>query len=84
MATYPVIDEDTDQAMVLGFASTLRGAMRIVLRYAKEREISGAIGVERITDFRVPYDPDLNTPDQAKRANAAAHGWVMRIAEIQQ
>jgi hypothetical protein len=77
--TRPILDEDTIDAMVIGFASTERGARRIAMAWARRNDIEAIIGLETISSVRLAFNPDLNTREQHRRANAAGRGWVMTV-----
>lgn len=78
MKDLPVLDDNSSDAMVLGFARTVAGAEKIGRKHA---ETIGQIfsGVERATSVEVTYNPDINTRSQADRANAAGRGWVVLV-----
>jgi hypothetical protein len=75
----PVLDDNSFDAMVLGFARTEVGALRIAQKWAKDHGEEGVIGVQAVTSVRVTHDPDINTATQADRANAAGCGWVVTV-----
>jgi hypothetical protein len=78
----PVLDDDAFDGMVLGFARTETGALKIARRHAAKTETEGVIGVQQIGSLRVTADPDINTKAQAARANAAGRGWVMIVTPL--
>lgn len=76
----PILDDNSSDAMVLGFACTVAGAEKIGRKHAETTGQTFA-GVERATSVKVTYNPDINTRTQADRANAAGRGWVVLVAK---
>lgn len=64
--------------MVLGFARTVAGAQKIGRRHAATVGQTFE-GVEVVSSVKVTYNPDINTRDQADRANSAGRGWIVKL-----
>jgi hypothetical protein len=76
---YPVLDDSKRDGMVLGFATTKVGALRVAMRWARQHGIDGVIGVNMQWGVNVTYDPEINTRAEARRAEAAGSGWVVQF-----
>jgi hypothetical protein len=77
----PVLDANEFDGMVLGFARTEAGALRIAQKWHKSRGFNTTVRVEKVSSIRVTHDPDINTKSQANRANAAGSGWAIAFSQ---
>lgn len=82
MAKLPVLDDNTVDAMVLGWATNRAGAMRIVLRRAKEDRHTGYAYDVSVQPVHLNQNEDLHLPGEAARVNRIGRGWVLEQTRL--
>lgn len=75
---YPVIDANTRDAMIFGFAATERGAVQVAKRGLKGTGYTNIItGVEKQHSVAIRFDPHIHTAAEVRRANRIGSAWVL-------
>ncbi len=79
----PVLDDNTADAMVLGWASSVAGAYRVAQREAIRLGHEGVVSVHLESDVRLRYDPDLHTRAEIARAERVGRrAYIMTVEPL--
>lgn len=78
----PILDAETKDAAILGFATTLTGAYRVASRAVAKHARDGGepVGLWHLRPIAIDglaFDPDVNTRKDHDRACRVAYGWVV-------
>ena len=79
----PVMDDNTRDAMVWGFARTQAGAVRVAKKWCADHGIDGDITISKQGGVELRFNHDLHTQSDVNRANNAGAGWIANVSEAQ-
>ncbi len=77
----PVMNDNTRDAMVWGFARTHAGAVRVAMKWCADHGIDGYITISKQGGVELRFNPDLHTQSEVNRANNAGAGWIANLSE---
>lgn len=73
----PVLDDNSSQGMVLGWARTKVGALRVVRNWAARHPGFSDRCQVHIETVNISFDPDIHQEFEIDRVNRVGRGWIL-------
>lgn len=74
----PVLTESTQDGEVLGWATGRVGAMRVILRAARDCGVGGVFDAHIEGDITLSFDPGIHRDEhEVRRVNAIGRAWIL-------